>query len=83
MKSPATSYNFLWYSLVVNDTVIQIEVVLNFLNTLLSKAIFFKDGESIEKLHTLRHVVYYGSNFEYDSMLRKLQEIEVILKHYE
>lgn len=62
---------------------IQIEVVLNFLNTLFSKAIFYKDKEMIGELNHLRHNIYYGEDFVYEDLLTKLQNIELKLESHE
>jgi len=66
----------------MDDKVMQIEVILNFLNTLFAKAVSFKDEEVTNKLNLIRHDVYHG-DFVYELFLAKLQEIEVILKKYE
>ncbi len=66
----------------MNDKIIQIEVALNFLNTLFAKAIYFSDKKMIKEIELLRRNIYYG-DFEYDSFLKKLQEVEKKLNQYE
>ena len=67
----------------MNDKVIQIEIMLNFLNTLFAKAVFLKNNELINELNILRHDIYYGDNFNYELIIKKLQYIEIKLKIYE
>lgn len=64
------------------DTVTQTEVLLNMVNTLLAKAMYFHDSAVIRRIHDLQHQVYYG-NYEYDSMIAVLQEIRDDLKRYD
>ena len=64
------------------NTIIQIEVALNFLNTLFGKAIYFNDNKIIDELVVLRHNIYYG-DFNYDLFLKNLQDIEIKLKKYD
>jgi hypothetical protein len=59
----------------MNDTITQIEVVLNFLNTLFAKAINFKKVHIVNELSALRREIYYGDNFDYELTLKKLQDI--------
>lgn len=67
----------------MNDQVIQIEVALNFVNTLLSKAVAFKDNNLINELSNLRHDIYYGDVFDYDNVIGELKSFDVKLKKYE
>jgi len=67
----------------MNDAIVQNEVVLNFLNTLFSKAMFFKDDEMICELNKLRHHIYYEKDFDYELILSELKVMEVKLKRYE
>lgn len=64
------------------DKVIQLEVILNMLNTLLAKANFFKDKEIVIKLNNYRNNIYYGK-FDYAEIVLALKEIEIFLKKYE
>jgi hypothetical protein len=67
----------------MQDKVIQIEVALNFLNTLFGKAIYFKNKDIVDKLSSLRRSIYYKDDFEYYLFLEQLQSIEVQLKKYD
>lgn len=69
--------------MVKTEEVLQIEVLLNMLNTLLSKAIYFKDTNLTNELQIIRHDVYYSDNFNYNSLLEKLKTIDKDLKKYE
>lgn len=64
------------------DNVLQTEVFLNLLNTVLAKAVHFKDEEIINKISALRHEVYYG-DFNYEKNMEELKEVETTLKKYE
>ncbi len=65
------------------DKVLQIEILLNMINTLLGKAIYFKDNILINDLQFIRHNVYYEDVFEYNSLLERLSVIDKKLKEYE
>jgi hypothetical protein len=67
----------------MNDQIIQIEVALNFLNTLFSKAVYFNDMTSINKLNDIRYDIYYGNLFNYDTCIKNLKYIEGLLNKYE
>ena len=64
------------------DNVSKTEVLLNILNMVLTKALYFKDNVSIKKLSDLRHAIYYGE-FNYNVTLNSLREIEGNLSKYE
>jgi hypothetical protein len=64
----------------MTDEIIQVEVSLNFLNTLLAKAVYFKDIGLITELGQLRHDIYYSETFSYELLLEKLKNIERSLK---
>ena len=64
----------------MNDKVIEIEIALNFLNTLFAKAIYLNDFKVVNEINMLRHSVYYGDSFNYEATLKKLQMIEKELK---
>ncbi|MDO8659316.1 MAG: hypothetical protein Q7K54_01820 [Candidatus Parcubacteria bacterium] len=66
----------------MKDRVIQIEVVLNFLNTLHAKALHFKDNVIADELSAVKHNIYYG-DFEEKLLLNNLKNIESKLKKYE
>jgi hypothetical protein len=57
------------------DEVIQIEIVLNFLNTLFAKAVYFNDEPIRKELADFRHEIYYEKRFNYESSIEKLQAI--------
>lgn len=64
------------------DTVLQTELILNMINTLFGKAIFFQDAHVIKELSQLRHSVYYA-HYHYDEVLKHLEKIDIILQAYE
>lgn len=66
----------------MKDKVIQIEVVLNFLNTLHAKALYFKDNAIANELSVVKHNIYYG-DFEEKLVLNNLKNIESRLNKYE
>ena len=66
----------------MDDEIIQIEVALNFINTLLAKANYFKDNKVADELNSLRHGIYYGETFQYTYYIEKLQEIKQVLNKY-
>lgn len=61
----------------------QIEIILNFLNTLFGKAVYYKDDKIIGELSTLRRSIYYGGEFDYDSIFKQLKDKENELNKYE
>jgi len=63
------------------DSVIQIEILLNYLNDLFAKSVAFNDIKAMEELNVLRHQIYYGT-FDYHSMIQKLQDLDQVLKKY-
>lgn len=65
----------------MNDKVLQTEVIFNFLNTLFGKAIFLKDIKTVNELSLLRHDLYYGDDFDYEIILKKIKIIELNLNH--
>ena len=67
----------------MDDEIIQIEVALNFINTLLAKANYFKDSKVADELTSLRHDIYYGKIFQYPDIIKKLQGINLVLNKYE
>lgn len=67
----------------MNDLVIQLEVSLNFLNTLFSKAMYYNDTKAVNNLCSLRKSIYYEDNFVYEIILKKLQETEIELRQYD
>jgi hypothetical protein len=71
----------LWY-IIQMDNVLEIEVVLNMLNTVFAKAVFFNDVSVISKLNTMRHNIYYGE-FNYESYLSLLKETDKYLQKYD
>ncbi len=58
----------------MTDNTLQTEVLLNMLNTVFAKAVYFKNLELIEKLSLMRHRIYYG-NFDYVDNIKTLKEI--------
>lgn len=62
------------------EEVLQIELLLNFTNTLFVKAVAFKDVEIINELHNIRHGIYYDKDFNYECILEKLKSIDIKLK---
>lgn len=64
------------------DRVLQIEVLLNWLNTLFAKSSCFDDIESIDELHLLRKQIYY-KDFDYDITSQALEKISDRLKKYD
>lgn len=67
----------------MNDKVIQIEVALNFLNTLFGKAVYFKDAEAINELNVLRRGIYHDDDFVYERIIQMLQDREIKLQRHE
>lgn len=63
----------------MTDKVLQIEVILNFLNTLFGKAISLHNTKITNELSLIRKNIYYGDDFEYDVILKKLQALEMDL----
>lgn len=63
------------------EEVSQIELLLNFTNTLFAKAIAFKDAEMIEELYKTRRGIYYDDEFNYEKILGKLKESDIKLKN--
>ena len=64
------------------NNILQIEVLLNMLNTVFAKAVHFKNDELIKELHTLRHKIYY-ENFNYEESLNLLKKADIELSKYE
>lgn len=64
------------------DDVLRIELLLNMINTLFGKAVFFKDTKIIDELTDIRHEIYYDT-FHYDISLEKLSKVAIKLKKYE
>lgn len=64
------------------DAVIQVELLLNMLNSALTKAMYFKDDFLIKQLSDMQHSIYYDS-FNVDVFLQKLKEIDIELKKYD
>jgi hypothetical protein len=62
--------------------VLQTEVLLNMLNMVLAKAVFFKDEEIIKKISDFRHKIYY-EDFDYDESIVYLKNLEKELSKYE
>ena len=54
----------------MTDKVLQIEVILNFLNTLFGKAISLHNTKITNELSLIRKNIYYGDDFEYDVILK-------------
>ena len=65
------------------DKIIQVEIILNLLNTIFGRAICDKDTEVVKELSLLRHEIYYGDNFDYGLILKQLEDKEKVLKQYE
>ena len=53
------------------DKVLQIEVLLGWLNMLLAKSVCFEDEVAINKLESLRHQIYY-KDFDYETVVSVL-----------
>ncbi len=65
------------------DPIIQIEIALNFISTLRAQAIAFKDKEIADELFSIRHSIYYEKEFDYESIIKKLQEIQKKLEIFD
>ena len=63
----------------MDDPIIQVEVALNFVNSLLAKAVYFKDDDFRKELSGIRHSIYYDGDFNHESIIKKLQDISKIL----
>ena len=59
--------------------IMQIEVLLNVLNTILAKAVYFKDEPAMNKLINLRRAVYYDAAFDYGGSLAIVKEVNTRL----
>ena len=57
------------------DKVIQIEVILNYINGLIAKNIANGNNLVADKLNNIRHDIYYG-DFNYNMLINKLKEID-------
>ncbi|MCF7844189.1 hypothetical protein K9M47_04880 [Candidatus Gracilibacteria bacterium] len=67
----------------MDDPVIQIEVALSFVNTLLAKTTAFKDEKHAQELRTIRYGIYHGDDFNYEEIIEKLKKIDTELKKYD
>jgi len=65
------------------DKIIKMEILLNFLNSLLSKAIFYKDTKIISELTLIRHNIYYSPEFNYELTFQALKIQEEKLSKYD
>ncbi len=63
------------------DSILQIELLLNLLNTLFGKAMFYKDYATTNELSLIRRRIYYG-DCEYNSTLESLKQISTKLNVY-
>ena len=57
------------------DNIIQTEILLNAINTVLAKALHFKKDEATKKLVALRNNIYHN-DFNYEETLKQLKNIE-------
>lgn len=64
------------------DQVIQIEILLNFVNDLLAKSVAFNDDKIEKELSSMRRQIYYGI-FEFDEIVETLKIIGGKLKKYD
>lgn len=62
------------------NNIMQMETLLNLLNTIFAKAVHCKDEASIQQLVDLRHSFYYSDNFDCESCLVALNRIDLSLK---
>ncbi len=65
------------------DNVLQIEILLGRINILLAKSIAFHDKKVMNGLEILRHRIYYGVAFDYDSMMNELMTISQKIKQWD
>ncbi len=64
------------------DNIIQIEILLNFINDLLAKSVAFNDDKIEKELSSMRRQIYYGI-FEFDEIVETLKTIGGKLKKYD
>lgn len=65
------------------DAIIQLEVLLNLLNTVFGKAVYYKDYVMVKRLSTIRHTIYYTNDYVYESLLKELHGLDLELNKYE
>lgn len=63
------------------NPILETEVVLNMLNTLLGKALFFSDTETANELEQLKHALYYEGASP-DVCLTQLETLRSRLSHH-
>ncbi len=64
------------------DEIIQIEILTEMINMLFAKSVAFKDDNMITELNILRKQICYG-NFDYNSIIKRLKELEKELQQYD
>jgi hypothetical protein len=57
------------------DKVLRVETMLNKLNTLLSKAVYYKDTQAVDELNMLRRMLYYN-DVDFNVFADKLKSAE-------
>ena len=65
----------------IRDTVIEIEICLQYLNDLFAKSVAFAADKELRQLNALRRQVYYGA-FNYVAIMEKLEDIQKKLATY-
>jgi hypothetical protein len=64
------------------DTVVQVEILFNCINTLFAKSVAFSDEKNRTILRSLRKELY-GGDCNYASTIQKLKEVQEDLQKYE
>jgi len=64
------------------NKVVEVEVLLNIVNTLLSKARFLKRDKEFNNLKSIRHDIYYQDNLDYKLTMHSLKEIDGKLNNF-
>lgn len=64
------------------DRILEIEICLNYLNSLMAKSVAFHDVSACDELSALRRQIYYGA-FDYHAIFQSLKDLDEKLKKYE
>lgn len=58
-----------------NSGILQVEILIERINMLLAKSVYFSDEEAIQELERLRHKIYY-EDFDYQTILSRIDELK-------